>query len=291
MSKRYAITGANGNLGVRAIATLGIDQVRALVRSERAKDYLLGKFPDLEVVVVEYTNSASLRGALDGCEVVVHLVGIIKESRTSAYVDAHERSCEALIQGLPDSVQNIVYLSIVGSSSDSSNSCLASKGRAENILLKSRAVVCVLQVPMVLGEGDYAAAALSRNSSKSFALTFRASSLEQPIYAGDVLTAITAAACVEESVLYQLGGAESLSRRELIQRAASLQGNSVVILSLPISLGKLIARLLELLPHPPVTEAMLDVLDHDDQIDNDGVLRAFGMSLTPLNETLLQILK
>ena len=144
---------------------------------------------------------------------------------------------------------------------------------------------------MVLGEGDYAAAALSRNSSKSFALTFRASSLEQPIYAGDVLTAITAAACVEESVLYQLGGAESLSRRELIQRAASLQGNSVVILSLPISLGKLIARLLELLPHPPVTEAMLDVLDHDDQIDNDGVLRAFGMSLTPLNETLLQILK
>lgn len=290
MSDRYAITGANGNLGVRAITTLGADRVRALVRSPRAKETLLEKFPTLEVSIVDYTDAASLREALDGCDVVVHLVGIIKETQFSRYIDAHERSCEALKQGLPASIKHIVYLSIVGSAANSSNKCLASKGRAEDILLKSEAAVSILQVPMVLGEGDFASAALKKNSRKRFALTFRAESLEQPIYAADVINAICAAANAEGGGRFQLAGPESLTRRSLIQRAAHLQGRAVIVLSLPIALGMMLAWIFELLPNPPVTRAMLGVLDHDDQTNSQESLEKLSITLTPLNETLSKIL-
>jgi uncharacterized protein YbjT (DUF2867 family) len=291
MSDRYAITGANGNLGVRAIATLGVSRVRALVRSPRAKETLLEKFPTLEVFVVDYTDADSLRIALDGCDVVVHLVGIIKETQFSRYNDAHERSCEALKQGLPVSIRHIVYLSIVGSAADSGNSCLASKGRAEDILLDSGVAVSILQVPMVLGEGDFASSALKKNSKKRFALAFRAESLEQPIYAADVIDAICAAANAEGGGRFQLAGPESLSRRSLIQRAAHLQGRAVIVLSLPISLGMMMAWVFEFLPNPPVTRAMLGVLDHDDQIDSQESLEKLGLTLTPLNKTLSKILQ
>ncbi|MFT4798078.1 MAG: hypothetical protein ACJAYE_000224 [Candidatus Azotimanducaceae bacterium] len=289
MSGRYAITGANGNLGVRSIVTLGVDHVRALVRSNRAKEELLKKFPALDVRIVDYTDADSLRVALEDRDVVVHLVGIIKETKLSSYVDAHERSCEALVASLPDTIRSIVYLSIIGSEAHSHNACLASKGRAESILMAAPIDVTVLQVPMVLGEGDYASAALNRNASKSRAMTFRANSLEQPIYAGDVVAAIIAAAQLDGTARYLLGGPESLSRRSLIERAAGLKGNNVKVISLPVGFGMMLAWIFERFANPPVTRAMLGVLDHDDQIDSDQAIAALGITLTPLDTMLANV--
>ena len=291
MTGQIAVTGANGNLGMRSISTLGIDRVRALVRSERAKQDLLARFEGLDVRVVDYTDANSLSAALEDCETVVHLVGIIKQTRHSSYENAHEKSCAALVEALPASVKHLIYLSIVGSHAGSTNACLASKGRAEDILLKANAAVIVLQVPMVLGEGDYASAALKRNASKPRAMTFRAASLEQPIYAGDVVEAIQAAAKLHTSARLQLAGPESLSRAALIQRAAAVYGNQVQVTSLPIGLGMMLAWCFERLANPPVTRAMLGVLDHDDDLDSQAAIEQLKINLTPLDEMLRLVLQ
>ena len=286
MSQLIGITGANGNLGVRLIKTIGVSSVRALVRSDRAKQSLLSDFPELDVQIVDYTNEDSLRLGLEGCSTVVHLVGILKENKQSNYLTAHENSCKALVAALPDSVKQVIYLSIVGSEAGHANACLASKGNAEDILLKGPADVLVLQVPMVLGEGDYASAALRRNAEKDKVTVFRGSSLEQPIYAGDVVNAIIAATQIEGKHRLQLAGPESLPRSELIQRAANVRGRSVKVSSLPIGLGLTMAFFLELLPNPPVTRAMLGVLDHDDQVEFQQATELLGLQLTSLDDML-----
>jgi len=56
-------------------------------------------------------------------------------------------------------LERIVYLSILGSLPDSPNPCLASKGRAERMLLEDRVAATVLRVPMVIG-GESAGAHL-----------------------------------------------------------------------------------------------------------------------------------
>ena len=229
MSQPIAITGANGNLGGRLIETLGEQNVRALVRSNRAQQNLLDRFPNLDTHLVDYTDQQSLSVALKDCGSVVHLVGILKEAKNSTYEQAHEQSCETLLAALPDTINSIVYLSIVGSEANQSNACLRSKGRGEDILLGSTVNTVVLQVPMVLGEGDYASAALRRNAQKTRATVFRGESLEQPIYAGDVVAAIQASLALKGKHRLQLAGPESVSRIELIQRAATLQGNSVKV--------------------------------------------------------------
>lgn len=286
MSQPIAITGANGNLGGRLIETLGEQNVRALVRSNRAQQSLIERFPNLDTQVVDYTDQQSLSAALKDCESVVHLVGILKEAKNSTYEQAHERSCETLLAALPDTIKSIVYLSIVGSEANQSNACLRSKGNGEDILLSSNVNTVVLQVPMVLGEGDYASAALRLNAQKSKATVFRGESLEQPIYAGDVVAAIQASLALEGKHRMQLAGPESVSRIELIQRAANLRGNTVKVSSLPIMLGMTVATLLELLPNPPVTRAMLGVLDHDDQVDPSEAVKLLNLELTSLDEML-----
>ncbi len=286
MSQPIAITGANGNLGGRLIETFGSDQVRALVRSKRASSMLQSRFPGLDMRVVDYTDENGLREGLDGCRAVVHLVGILKENQQSNYQTAHEQSCRTLTAALPESVSKIVYLSIVGSNKDAKNACLRSKGQGEDILLQSGTDTVVLQVPMVLGEGDYASAALKRNAERNRVTVFRGASLEQPIYAGDVVKAIEAALELPGSHHFELGGPESLPRIGLIRRAAKLKGRQVNVVSLPISLGMAIAGLLELLPNPPITRAMLGVLDHDDQVDTQLALEALQIRLTSLDEML-----
>ena len=44
----------------------------------------------------------------------------------------------------------------------------------------------------------------------------------------------------------------------------------------------------KLLSDPPLTRAMLGVLDHDDEIDPKPACDELGIQLTPLGETLLR---
>ncbi len=269
---------------------MGEENVVALVRSESAKEKLLGLYPSLDVHVVSYTDKEALGAALTGAGSVVHLVGIIKASQGNSYADAHEQSCEALLAACPASVSKIVYLSIVGSKPDATNACLASKGRAEEIIRRGSIAATIIQVPMVLGEGDYAAFALNRNARAKFAFTFRSASLEQPIYAGDVVSAISSALNLPGSHHLALAGPVCQSRANLIKQAARLLGNEVKVVSLPVSLGYLLAAIAERFANPPITRAMLGVLDHDDQVDVSEACERLDIELTTLDETLRNIL-
>ena len=296
--QHWLITGANGNLGrrlVKELLTTSADHVRAVVRSARAAEQLanLGLTPQqsarLEVVTLNYTDEAALAEAADGCSRAVHLVGILKETKTAAYRDAHELSCMTLAKVCDQStVTHITYLSILGSTAQSSNACLASKGAAEDILLAAATPTCVLRVPMVLGEGDYASAALLGRARQPRSFAFRPESLEQPVYAGDVTAAIRQAVALSHDGALDLAGPESLSRRALLQRTAACMGSTTQVLGLPLSIGFAFAWVVQtLLANPPLTTAMLGVLDHDDDIDPAPALHALQLSgLTAIEETV-----
>jgi NADH dehydrogenase len=288
---KVLITGANGHLGRRLIARLAPRvPITAVVRSSTARRTLEPTPRGVDVVELDYRDSAALSAAAIGCVACVHLVGILKETAYSSYVDAHERATRAVVDaGRAQRLQRIVYVSILGAHVASSNAALASKGRAERILSDAGVATTVLRVPMVLGEGDYAAQALRRRAYARLAWLVRGESLEQPIYAGDVVDAIVAAATDRAGAnhTYDLAGPQSLSRSALVERAAELAGRRVRCVSLPIAPVRAFVRLLErVVANPPVTSAMLGVLDHDDCIDPRTAAAELGIRLTGVDEML-----
>lgn len=283
--ERVLVTGANGHLGRRLLKELKTP-TRAVVRSETAASKLDSHD---DVRIVDYTDEAGLRHACTDCTAIVHLVGIIKEGARASYASAHEQSTQSVLDAATHAgVDRIVYLSILGSGEDSPNACLASKARAESILLESAIPALVIRVPMVLGEGDYASIALLAKARRALAFTFRASSLEQPIYAGDVVDAILAGLDPSGPTgIIELAGPRSLTRRALISGASAVGTQTV---SLPLALGYALAWLLERVSgDPPLTPAMLGVLDHDDDIDPQPAADALGIRLTGLVETLARV--
>lgn len=294
------VTGANGQIGqalLRELAGQAETHVRALVRSERARDTIeaLGLDPAPEIRIVDYASPREMEAALAGAHCVVHLVGIIKETSSARYVESHEQTCHALaLAANRAGALRIIYLSILGATPDSENDCLASKGRAETLLLDDRVATTILRVPMVLGGDDPASASLRRQAqAESLRLIAGGRTLQQPIDARDVVKAILAArsAAPGRDLALDAGGPTSLSHRKLVERAARLYGNEPRFKSLPLALARLGVRILQAVhPNPPVTLPMFDILQHDDRVDPQIFTRALGIELTPLDRTLIELI-
>ncbi len=306
LPRRILVTGANGNLGRQLIQRLGdlpgeeegkeggeAPEVRALVRSEAAAERVraIPVAHPPEVIVGDYTDPASMATAMAGCQGVVHLVGIIKETAHASYHAAHEETCRVLeAAGAEAGCKRIVYLSIFGSHKDASCSCLASKGVAEETLLDGRVPCTVIRVPMVLGPDDFASKSLcAQAQARLVPLVGGGATLQQPIDSRDLIEAILAALADESPAMLDLdlGGPECLSHRSLVERVAELHGGAPTIIPIPAALARLFAAAMERLSgDPPVTRAMLEILQHDDQLDPGPACQALGIQLTPLLDTL-----
>ncbi len=292
---RILVTGANGQIGLQLFETLpsaGFSP-RAVVRSQRAADQIAALPSSIRppVHVLDYADQDALAEAARGCVGAVHLVGILKEGAGATYRGAHEETCSALAGAAARAeLSRIVYVSIFGADPDSSNACLASKGRAQQILLDGSVPTSILRVPMVVGPDDPASRALRGQAVASSAtLVAGGTTLHQPLDIRDLLSAITA--CLKDgsgaSHDFQLGGPETLSHRELVLRAASLYDNTPRIRSMPIGIARFFARVMQgISANPPITPSMLGVLQHDDRIDSSNAVDSLDLQLTPLDETL-----
>ena len=303
MVEKILVTGANGYLGKKLIEELSDNHIYALVRSQKAYLNLTNFIQDrsiknVDVFNLDYSDLSGIRRKIGSCRYVVHLVGIIKETRANSFDLVHKQATQELIKALKSTnVEKIYYLSILGANKDSTNKCFASRAHSEKILLDSDIPSLILQIPMVLGEDDYASKALRKNALSKFNFTFRKKSMEQPIYAGDVVQVINkdinkhVSGKATSTGVIVLAGKVSLTREDLIKKAAEILGVKVKVFSLPIALGIALAWILEkLFDDPPVTRAMLGVLDHDDNVDLKQTCKQLDIQLTSLEDLLKTIL-
>jgi NADH dehydrogenase len=289
------VTGGNGQMALQLFSDLARRGIpgRAVVRSKRAASKVeeLPESERPEIQILDYDDTAALTQAAAGCRAIVHLVGILKEGAGTRYADAHESTCAAVAEAAAtQGVERIVYLSIFGSRPDSQNDCLASKGRAEQILRTGTTPSTVLRVPMVVGPDDPASRALRAQATRRWQLLIAGgATIQQPLDVRDLLRAIVQA--VEDgspaSHSLDLGGPIALRHRDLVAKAAALHGNQINVLPIPLVAMRVFAALMERSQkNPPITSAMLGVLQHDDRIDNRHALEVLGTKLTPLDDTL-----
>jgi uncharacterized protein YbjT (DUF2867 family) len=295
------VTGANGQLGRALIERLARrgdgTKVRAVVRSKRAAETLRGLSEDVrpEIVILDYGDADALGQATHGCRFAVHLVGVIKETANSRYEIAHEASCRSLARAADSAgLERIVYISILGTDPDSANTCLASKGRAEQILIEGKTPAVVLRVPMVLGRGDRTTEILRHEAmARVLPMIGGGRTHTQPIASSDVLDAIVAAFTRPglEGTALDLAGPESLPARDLVLRVGEIIGGRPIILPIPLLVVMALAWIASRLSSDPIfTPAMLGVIQLDDQVDPEPARTNLGIDLTPLDETLRRAL-
>jgi NADH dehydrogenase len=278
------------NLLVHASEAAAVDVVAA-VRSDRAAAALSAR-PGVEVRVVSPDDVDALARMMAGASSLVHLSGILIESRTATYEEANVKATETAVEACRRAgVPHIVLISALGADPGAANRYHRSKGAGERLVQRSGLDATIIRTPILLGPDTAGAAAIVRSvNSGKVSLLGGGRYTMRPLDVDDLSDAILAA-CARHPPgvhVHELAGPEPISYRDLIERAAGMMGRSVSYGSAPIWVAKLGAAINSRLKGGGVTPTVIDVITTSETVTHNADA-ALGVTLTPLSKTLDKI--
>lgn len=299
-SKPVVVTGASGLVGSHVCAQLASNgwKIRAVVRDTAKAAARIGHLP-LELRVGDIRNADSMRSALNGAGSLVHLAAIAIEKAGESYEASNSDGTRILLDSArAEGVDRLVYMSQNGSDSKSPFPFLRSKGIAQDAVTSSTLKWTVLRPSVIFGPEDEfinVLARLVRLSPIIFPLPGGGVARFHPVAVDDVARAVAKVLGDDQSIgkSYSLGGPTPLSLRQMTERILIAMNTSRVLVGIPVTaLRPVVALAGKLLPNPPVTTGLLDLLAIDNVIPENDLKDALGIQPTPFApEELLYLRK
>lgn len=261
---RIGILGGTGFVGRVLCARLLADGHDIVVLTRDAERHRDLARETLRLRRGDVHDRAFLTTSLEGCDVVINLIGILNERGHSG------REFQAVHSELPRTlgrvcrdlgVSRVLHMGALGAQAGSSPSrYLRSKGEGANALqveLGGRIPWTLFKPSTIFGPGDGFTcrfARLLRRVPGPFPLAC-ADTRMAPVYVGDVAEAF--ARCLDdadsERQRYQLCGPEIFTLEEAVRLVAETLGRHPRIWRLPDPLARLQAAIMEYLPGKPFT--------------------------------------
>jgi uncharacterized protein YbjT (DUF2867 family) len=231
---RVAVVGATGTIGrplVVALAEAGHDVV-AVARSPHEQTDAR-----IEHVAADAGDAEAIAAALDGAEVVYHLVHSLgrDDFEERDRLAAHAVAAGAAAGG----ARQIVYLGGIGGDGDDEQLSAHLRSRAETarLLAEGAVPVTVLGAAMIVGEGSAAfETILALVVRLPVMICPRWVSVEtQPVALADVVRALVAV-CDDPATFgqsYDVGGPEVMTYRAMMERTAAIRGKQPLLIEVP----------------------------------------------------------
>ncbi len=287
------VTGGTGFVGPHVVHALRARDlpVRALVR-ERRRATRLDSW-GVELVEGDVTDPESLRAAVAGADVVVHLVAIIR-GRRADYDRVMTQGTRDLVAAARDAgVKRFVLMSALGTNERSKDAVpyFHAKWEMEQAVKASGIEYVIFRPSFVFGRDGGVLPTFVRLARWTPVTPIVGAGTRrlQPIWVDDVGAYFAAAVDRPGAAnrTFELGGPDALTWNEFWSRLKSVLGARRPSLHVPVSLMRAQATLLERLPNAPVTRDQLTMLElGDNVVSNDDAVQTFGLPLVPLDEQL-----
>lgn len=284
-----AVTGAAGFVGSRLCQLLTERgwRVRALVHNPLSAATRLAHLP-VELRAGDIRDPSFVRDALAGAAAVVHLAAIAIERRGASYESVNARATRVVLEGARDAgATRFVHMSQNGSDSRSPYTFLRSKGEAQDMVTQSALRWTVLRPSVIFGARDEfvnVLARLVRLSPLIYPLPDGGRARFQPIAVGDVARAIARALDDDHTIggVYALGGPAPLTLRQMVQRVLVAMQARRWIVGVPTRfIRPLVALAQRVVPHPPVTTELMQLLAIDNTVPDNALTTTFGITPIP----------
>ena len=298
--KPVVVTGASGFVGkglCRALVDGGWT-VRAIVRDTAKAAQRLGHLK-LEMRVGDIRNPETVRAALKDAGSIVHLAAIAIEKPGQSYSATNTDATRILLEAArAESVERIIYMSQNGSDSNSPYPFLRSKGIAQDLVTESSTRWTVLRPSVIFGQEDEFVNVLARLVKLSpvvFPLPGGGTARFQPVAVSDIVRSIVKVLEDDATVgkTYSIGGSTPLTLRQMTERILIALNTSRILVGVPVgAIRPLVALTQRLLPTPPVTTSLLDLLAMDNVIETNDLQDELGITPIPFApEELLYLRK
>ena len=293
------IFGGSGFIGTQVVQLLARAgyRVRVAVRRPDLAGHLrpLGAVGQVVPVQANLRNAESVAAAVRGAAIVINLAAIGiergKQRFQSINVTGARRVAEAAsVAG----VRTLVHMSVLGADEASPSFFARSRARGEAEVRAAFPSAVIVRPSIVFGPDD---TFINKLGSLARLLPvmplFHGATRLQPVYVGDVAAAIATAAegRAKPGKVYELGGPEVLTHRELVERVLRDTNRARPILQLPAGLGALLALPMAILPRPLVTADQIRLLGADNVVSAEAIrekrtLAGLGIVPRPLDAVL-----
>jgi NADH dehydrogenase len=276
------VLGGSGFIGRYAVRALAADgwRVRAAVRRPDLAGHLqpMGAVGQIQPVQANIRYPQSLRAAFEGADAVVNLVGILAKSGSQTFQAVHVAGARAAAKAAREAgARTFVHVSAIGADRRSPGRYGRTKAAGEAAVLAEFPNAVILRPSLVFGPEDQLFnrfAAMAR-TSPLLPLIGGGKTAFQPVYAGDVGAAI-AAACAGKAkpgTIYELGGPDIITFRQLLDLAQRWSGRKRWYVRLPFWLAKLGALVTVPLPGTmrPLTVDQVRMLTRPNVVSEEAV--------------------
>ena len=255
----------------------------------------MGRVGQVVPVYGAFGDDASLAECVAGARVVVNLVGILAERRRGDFDRIHHRAAGRIAElAAASGTERLVQVSAIGADPASPSRYGRSKAAGERAVTAAFPAAAIVRPSIVFGPGDDF---FNRFASMARLLpvmpVVSGATRLAPVYVGDVADAIAElTAPGHPPGIWELGGPEVLTMRELLGWIVRQTGRSRPLVGVPAAVAKFQAAVLGLLPNPPLTSDQLAMLSRDN-VPAAGApgLAALGISPTPIEAVVPRYLE
>lgn len=288
------IFGGSGFVGRHTVRALARDGWR--IRSATRRPDLAGYLQPMGVVGQIHAVQANLRypqsvvEAATGAEVVINAVGVLAPTGRQSFDKIHDEGARAVAKAAKAAgARCFVHISAIGADARSNSKYARSKAEGERAVLEEFPEAVILRPSIVFGPEDefFNRFAAMARVSPFLPLIGGGQTKFQPVYVGDVAAAVKASidGKATPGTIYELGGPEILTFRQLLDRTLAYAGRKRSYLPLPFWAAKLQALLTSPLPNAlrPVTLDQIRLLQKDNvvskkAVDDGRTLAGLGIS-------------
>ncbi|MCL6636656.1 MAG: NAD(P)H-binding protein [Alicyclobacillus sp.] len=286
---RVLVTGGTGYVGQRVVQRLreaGLE-VTAWQRPGTQRS-LSGQ--GIRVVEGEISDVAALALAMQGCGAVVHLVGILREQprRGETFQRVHVQATQSVLAAAAlAGVERVCHMSALGARPQAATAYHRTKWQAEEYVRASGLAWTILRPSVIFGNGGPGPnfVRLLRDWVQSLPwvpLPGDGQFPLQPVALASVAEAVLAAVLQPRQRVYELGGPEVLTYRQLLERVAASLGKQLRLLPVPLALLQTVVPWLQHLPGFPLSADQLTMLVEGNVCtDSESAYRDFGLVPIP----------
>lgn len=274
--KLVTIFGGSGFLGrhiVRTLAKRGY-RIRVAVRRPDLAFHLqpLGNMSQIGLVQANLRYRKSVDAAVQGSDYVINCVGVLHEVGRNTFDAVQDFGARAVAEACRNAGVKLTHISAIGADADSASSYARSKAKAEQAILSLLPDAVIFRPSVMFGpeDGFYNKFADMAQMAPALPLVGGGNTKFQPVFVDDVAEAVARSVegRVEGGKIYELGGAEVQSFREIIEDILRITCRERRLVPLPFFAASIIGSISSLIPFitPPITADQVTLLKSDNVV-------------------------
>jgi NADH dehydrogenase len=275
-------TGFIGSEIVRVLAKQGYILRLAEKHPKKAETVKFnGQVGQIVPTPCDFTDKG-IEDAINGSSVVINCTGILLEKGHRSFMGTHCYLPESIAKACANQdIDQFIHISALGA--DKAKSGYAkSKLAGEKQIQKLFDNATILRPSIVFGPKDsfFNMFASMAQILPALPLIGGGKTKFQPVYVGDVADAVANAIQTGQLGVFELGGPEQVTFKELLQKLKRHTGQKFCLIPLPWAVAKIQAFFMSVLPNPPLTNDQIKSLKTDN-IVSDHALGLSDLNVTP----------